>query len=318
MNDKILALLRSSAAHVSGEDISRQLGISRSAIWKHMQELRQQGYDIVAVPHLGYQLASSPDLLVPQEISFDLNTKVVGKKIFHYDTVDSTMDIAMRLGMDGSPEGTVVFAESQQKGRGRLGRTWSSPKNKGIYFSLILKPNILPLESPKLTLLIAIAICEAIRKMTKLDCLIKWPNDLLINNNKICGILTEMNAEADRIKCVVVGVGINVNTSSSALLPKATSLKEELGERVSRTELAKELLRSIDKEYATFLKEGFHPFIKRWLKLSATSGHRVRVHSHNEYIEGEALDIDEDGGLLIRRDSGFIEKITAGDVVKIR
>lgn len=318
MNEKILALLRNATTYVSGEEISKHLGISRSAVWKHIQELRQRAYEIIAVPHLGYELVSSPDRLLPAEIASGLNTKIIAKEIYHYDMVPSTMNIAVDLAMKGCKEGIIVCAEGQYKGRGRLSRFWSSPKHKGIYFSLVLRPKVSPIESPKLTLLTAVSVCEAIRKFTKLECLIKWPNDLIINNKKVSGILTEMNAETDMVRFVVVGVGINANTQESLLPPQATSLKEELGERISRIELFREVLASIDKEYILFGRDGFKPIITKWRKLSATLGHRVRVHFHKEYIEGQAQDIDEEGALLLKRDSGVVERITAGDIVKIR
>ncbi|MDD5617617.1 MAG: biotin--[acetyl-CoA-carboxylase] ligase [Candidatus Omnitrophica bacterium] len=318
MNEEILFLLRHSDTYVSGEEISKRLGISRSAIWKHIQELRQVGYDIVAVPHLGYELVSNPDRLLPKEILSGLNTKIIAKEIHNFDIVPSTMNIAMDLAMKGCKEGTVVCAEGQYKGRGRLSRFWSSPKHKGIYFSLVLRPKITPSESPKLTLLTAVSVCEAIRKFTKLDCLIKWPNDLIINNKKVGGILTEMNAETDMVKFIIVGIGINVNTTESLLPPQATSLKEQLGKRISRVDLLKEILSGMDKEYILFNRDGFKSVILKWKKFSATLGHKVRAHFQKEYIEGQALDIDEQGALLLKKDSGRVERITAGDIVKIR
>jgi BirA family biotin operon repressor/biotin-[acetyl-CoA-carboxylase] ligase len=318
MKEDILSLLRDSNNYLSGEEISRHLGISRSAIWKHIQELRESGYDIVAVPHLGYELVSSPDRLLPDEISQGLNTKIIAKEIHHYDMVPSTMNMAMDLALKGCRDGTLVCAEGQYKGRGRLNRFWSSPKYKGIYFSLVLRPEISPIESPKLTLLSAVSVCEAIRRFSRLDCLIKWPNDLIIHNKKLGGILTEMNAEMDMVKFVIIGIGINVNTPESLLPSQATSLKEKLGKRISRVELMKTILENMDKEYILSGRDGFKSIITKWRKLSATLGHRVRVHFHHEYIEGNALDIDEQGALLVKKDSGAIQRITAGDIVKIR
>ena len=318
MNEKILSLLRNSESYVSGEEISRKLGVSRAGIWKHIQELRQEGYDIVAVPHLGYELVSAPDRLLPDEISAGLNTKIIGKQIYHYDSLDSTMDMAMDVAIKGSPEGFVVCAETQHKGRGRLGRSWQSAKHKGIYFSVVLRPKLLPLECPKLTLLSAICCCEAIRKLSGLDCSIKWPNDLVVGNKKIGGILTEMNAEADQIKFIIIGIGINVNTSTSMLPPKASSIKELSGKRISRVELLRNILQNIDREYSVFQKGNFELIIDKSKKYSSTLGHRVMVISHRDTIEGEALDIDSDGGLLIRDDVGMVQKIMAADIVKIR
>jgi len=318
MKEDILFLLRNSNNYVSGEEISKQLGISRSAIWKHIQELREIGYDIVAVPHLGYELVSSPDKLLPDEISQILNTKIMAKEIYHYDMVPSTMNIAMDLAIKGCKDGTLVCAEGQYKGRGRLNRFWSSPKHKGIYFSLVLRPEISPAESPKLTLLSAVSVCEAIRRFSKLDCLIKWPNDLIIDNRKLGGILTEMNAEMDMVKFVIIGIGINVNTPESLLPAQATSLKEKLGERISRIELMKAILENIDKEYILSGRDGFKSIINKWRRLSATLGHRVKAHFHHKYIEGKAIDIDEGGALLVKEDSGSVERITAGDIVKVK
>jgi BirA family biotin operon repressor/biotin-[acetyl-CoA-carboxylase] ligase len=318
MNEKILTLLRDSDTYVSGEEISRHLGISRSAIWKHIQELRQQGYDIVAVPHLGYELTSAPDKLLPSEIHSGLNTKILGKEIHYYEMVSSTMDIAMDFGMKGCREGLVVCAEGQYKGRGRLSRFWSSPKSKGIYLSLVLRPQIPPVESPKLTLLSAVGVCQAIRKIAKVDCFIKWPNDLMVDGKKLGGILTEMNAEMDMVKFIIIGIGINVNTSESLLPIKATSLREKRGGRISRIDLVKQILIEIENEYILFQKEGFRPIISKWKKLSTTLGHRVKVQFHNDHIEGQAIDIDSEGALLIRMDSGFTQRVIAGDILKIR
>jgi len=229
MQDQIIRFLKRSTSYLSGEEISRHLNISRSAIWKYMQELRQEGYDIVAVPHLGYRIVSSPDKLFPREIQHELKTKVIGKKIHYYDTIPSSMDVAFRLGVEGAPEGTVVCSESQTKGRGRLGRQWVSPKGKGIYMSIILRPQLTPTEVAQLTLLSAVAVCEAVVKYTGVESMIKWPNDLLVRKKKFAGILTEISAEMDRVRFVVIGIGMNVNTPIAQLPPQATSLKAEKG-----------------------------------------------------------------------------------------
>ncbi|MFH1655708.1 MAG: biotin--[acetyl-CoA-carboxylase] ligase [Candidatus Omnitrophota bacterium] len=318
MKQKILKHIRNSDSYISGEDLSRIFDISRAGIWKHIQELRRDGYEIDAVPHLGYRLKNAPDKLLPDEIKFGLDTKIIGKDIYHYEIANSTMDIAFNLALDSSPEGTVVCAESQHKGRGRLGRSWLSPKSKGVYLSIILRPSFIPSETPKLTLLAAVAVAEAIREVSGLTPQIKWPNDLLLNEKKVGGILTELNAEMDRTKFVILGIGINVNTKKSSLPAGAISLKEEKKESVSRVELTKAILRNIDMLYSLFQKEGFSPIIEKWRDLSSTLGKRVKVSSQNKQIEGEALDIDKDGGLLIRKDSGFIEKIYAGDLTRLR
>ncbi|MFC1704087.1 biotin--[acetyl-CoA-carboxylase] ligase [Candidatus Omnitrophota bacterium] len=318
MKHALLEKLRKNPNHISGEDLSRSFKISRSAIWKHIQELKKDGYDILAVPHLGYKLENSPDTLLPEEIQFDLRTTFIGKKVYFFETTTSTMDVAFNLGLDRASEGTVVCAEVQTKARGRLGRSWVSFKKKGIYFSVLLRPSLLPNETPKLTLLSAVAVVQAIKEITGLEAHIKWPNDILIDDKKVGGILTELDAETDAVKFVVIGIGINANVTKSAVPSHATSLKIECGREVSRVELTKEILRRIEALYIEFQKEGFHPIIERWRELSSTLGKRVRVTCHKEKVEGEALDVDMDGGLLIRKDSGFMEKIYTGDVTRLR
>ena len=318
MKDELLKFIKKQDGYISGEEISRHFKVSRAGIWKQVQQLKKDGYEIVAVPHLGYRLNSSPDRLLPQEVSFGLNTKIIGRDIHHFDCLDSTMDIAFKLGINAAKEGTVVCAETQRKGRGRMGRIWASPKHKGVYFSLILRPNLPPNETAKLTLLSAVAVCEAIRDTTGLLSYIKWPNDILINDKKVAGILTEMDAEMDIVKFAIIGIGINVNLKHAFLPDKATSLKEEKGEVFSRVQLLQEILRKIEKFYLLLQKDGFGTIVERWRQLSSTLGKRVKVAYHRRYIEGEAVDVDLDGGLLIRNDSGFIEKIMAGDVIKVR
>ncbi|MFH1779151.1 MAG: biotin--[acetyl-CoA-carboxylase] ligase [Candidatus Omnitrophota bacterium] len=319
MDDKILHIFRTSKGEfISGEELSDVLKISRSAIWKHIEQLRAEGYNIIAQPHLGYKLISAPDKLIAEELSYELGTKSIGKKIYSYETTDSTMDIAHRLAQTGSPEGTAVFSEGQSKGRGRLGREWLSPKGKGIYLSLILRPKILPTEAPKVTLMSAVAVAKAIRKVTGLPALIRWPNDILIEGRKVCGILTEMSAEVNTIKYLILGIGINVNTSKEALPKGAASLKCELGDAVSRVELAKELLRQIEEQYFLLREEGFGEIVSEWRNLSSMLGNRVRIVCQDKRLEGYAVDLDLSGALVIRHDSGFTEKVFAGDVILVR
>ena len=318
MQEKILDFLRKSPEYISGEEVSNHLKISRQALWKHIQELRDIGYDIVAVPHLGYKLVSPPDRLIPYEITHGLNTKFIGRKNYYFDTVSSTMDIALQFAMKGAPEGTVIIVESQTKGRGRLGRSWFSPKYKGIYLSLILKPKILPNQMPLLTLMAAVSICEAIKEKTDLTCQIKWPNDILIHHKKLGGILTELNAEMDLSRFVVVGIGLNVNNDKKTIPSGATSLKEQKKQEINRLELLQEVLRKIEGNYLIFQKTGAKSVIDKWREWSISLGRRVRVICQNEHIEGEAVDIDIDGGLLIRKDSGLTQKVMAGDIVHCR
>jgi BirA family biotin operon repressor/biotin-[acetyl-CoA-carboxylase] ligase len=318
MQEKILDFLKRKKDYISGEEISSHLKISRQALWKHIHELKNLGYEIVAVPHLGYRIESSPDRLFSFEVSSGLNTQFIGKKIFYFDSLNSTMNVAMQLGMGGVAEGSVVLAESQTKGRGRLGRIWFSPKYKGIYLSLILRPKLSPAQAPVLTLLAAVSISEAIKELTGVQTQIKWPNDILVQHKKLGGILTELSAEMDEINFVVIGIGLNVNNDKKALLGGATSLKSEKKENINRISLLQEILRKIETNYLILEKKGAKPIIEKWREHNITLGRRVRIYSHKEHIEGEALDIDVDGGLLIREDSGIVQKVMAGDVVHCR
>ena len=318
MKEKILEYLKKKHEYLSGDEISRHLGISRKGLWKHIQDLKDAGYDIVAVPHLGYRLESSPDRLFALDVAHGLNTKFIAKKIHYFDYLSSTMDLAMQLGIQAAPNGTLVLAESQTKGRGRLGRSWASPKYKGIYLSLILRPKISPSASPVLTLLSAVSICEAIKNIVGLDAQIKWPNDVFIYNKKIAGILTEMNAEVDKVNFVVIGIGLNVNNDKKSLIAQATSLKEQAGQSLSRVMLLQELLRRIEINYSLLEDKGAQAIIDKWRNFSLTLGKRVKVSCQDKYIEGQAVDVDKDGALLIRKDSGLIQKVFSGDVMHCR
>lgn len=318
MKEKILDYLNKKHDYLSGDQISKHLGISRQGLWKHIQELKDLGYEIVAVPHLGYRLESCPDRLFVFEVERSLHTKFIGKKIHYFDYLASTMDLAMQLGMHGAASGTLVLAESQTKGRGRLGRSWLSPKYKGIYLSLILRPKILPGACPVLTLMSAVSICEAVKAVIGLDAQIKWPNDVLINNKKIAGILTEMNAEVDKVNFVVIGIGLNVNNDKQSLIAQATSLKQEQGQEISRVFLLQELLRRIENNYFLLENKGSQEIMNKWRNFTLTLGTRVKVCYQNKHIEGQATDIDTDGSLLIRKDSGLIQKVSSGDVTACR
>jgi len=317
MDEKIIAFLRERQHDfVSGEQMRRGLGISRAGIWKHIEKLRREGYDIEASPHLGYRFVSAPDRLIASEVSWNLKTKTFGRKIYSFKKTDSTNTAAYSLAEDGEREGAVVFAESQAKGRGRLGRVWKSPA-EGIYMSCILRPNLEPHKTARITLTAAVAVAEAIRDITALPALIKWPNDVMINGSKVSGILTEMKAEQDSIDFVIVGIGVNVNSAKEELPDNATSLKEEFGRPLAKTEVARKILELLESRYVK-IRDHFDEIINEWRAISYTLGTRVRVNTHNEVLEGQALDIDENGGLIIRLDSGFNRHIFAGDVELVR
>jgi len=247
-----------------------------------------------------------------------LKTSKFGKEVIYYDTVSSTNTIAYDLAKRGAQEGTTVIAEAQVKGKGRLSRRWFSPKEKGIYMSIILRPDITPFQAPRITLIAAVSAALGIREATALAVFIKWPNDLLVSSKKIGGILTEMEAETDSINFLILGIGINVNTKLSELPKGATSVLEETGAKASRAKLVQAMLEKLEHNYALSKKEGFSPIIKEWRNLSATLGRRVRAVCMHKKIEGEAIGIDSDGALIIRLDNGFHEKVMAGDVVLLR
>lgn len=316
--EKIIDFLKRKSGYISGDLISQRLNITRQALWKQIQELKYAGYDIAAVPHLGYKLLSSPDRLLPYEISSHLDTKFIGKKIYYYENVASTMEAATDLGIKRAPEGTIVVAEAQTKGKGRLGRIWFSPKYKGIYFSLVLRPNIMPNQAPVVTLLAAVAVCEAIKEVCGEHAQIKWPNDIYLNHKKIGGILTELAAECDQVRFMVVGIGLNVNNDKKSLISSATSLREERGGPVNRLQLLRELLRRLEANYLLFCKKDAAFILEKWRQNSLTLGKRVKVYAHKEHLEGQAQDVDADGGLLVRVDSGITKKVMAGDVVHCR
>lgn len=255
-----------------------------------------------------------PEGFSAADITHRLHTKFVGRKVYYFQKVASTMDVAMQWVTKGACEGALVLAETQTKGRGRLGRVWTSPKYKGIYLSLILKPKILPSEASIFTLMAAVSICEAVKEVTELEARIKWPNDILIQNKKVGGILTELDAEMDEVRFLVIGIGLNVNNDKASLIPGATSLKEQKKDEINRVEVLQEMLRRIEANYLAFQKDGPRVILEKWREHNITLGKRVRVSFHREHIEGEAVDIDIDGALLVRNNSGLVHKFTAGDI----
>jgi len=319
LDDKILNYFKKHEdEYVSGEDLSHELGISRAAVWKHIESLREEGYGIEAFPHLGYKLISIPDRLTEVELKWHLKTDVIARRIYSYGETASTNDAAYNLAIHGEKEGSVVIAESQTSGRGRMGRKWVSPKSKGAYFSFILRPDIPPKEVSSITLFSALSVAKAIREITNLPAFIKWPNDVLINNQKICGILTEMNAETDKINFVIIGIGVNINTKKELLPKGATSLSEESGGDISRLEIVKGIFRNLDKHYRLFNSGRIEDIVKEYKEFSNFLGTRLQVMYHDAKIEGYAIDVDRDGALILRMDSGLNERVLAGDVTMLR
>jgi len=317
MLTRILDYLKNANDYLSGEQISKNLNLSRSAVWKHIEELREKGYAIEAVPNRGYKLLCCPDKLISYEIQSGLKTKFLGKEILCYDTVDSTNEIVFKYGIEGKKQGLVVCAETQKKGKGRLGRAWISPKGKGIYMSFLLTPKIKLKDVAMLTILCAVAVNDAIKKTTGLKTEIKWPNDIFFKEKKLAGILTELSADTDQIKFVVIGIGINVNTSIKNLPENSTSIKHEIKAGLSRVNLIREVLLSFEKWYLASQEKGFSSVVLKWKKSCSTIGKKIifcDIMSQAK-IEGEAIGIDENGGLIIKTAQGRIIKKMSGDII---
>jgi BirA family biotin operon repressor/biotin-[acetyl-CoA-carboxylase] ligase len=315
----LLALRRTANGFVSGADLSQHLGITRAAIWARIEELRSLGYDIAASPHQGYQLLGVPDVLHADDLlSLVHGSKVVGRDIRVFEQTNSTNDVAEKLARDGVKEGVVVFAESQTRGRGRLGRKWISPPRKGLWFSVLLRPDLRPQAATQLTVAAATALLRAIRDQTGLTPEIKWPNDILIKGRKVAGVLTELSAELDHVKHLILGIGVDVNLTASEfpveLRKVATSLKLEAGRHIHRAELAAAILRELDRDYEHVCDHRFQMIADQWEQHCATLGRRVSIQIGERVLQGHAEALDEDGALLLRTQHGRLERIIGGDV----
>jgi len=313
--ERILALLyESNAPFISGEELSRTLDVSRSAVWKQIKTLRAAGFIISAEPSRGYRLISSPDRLIASSLTRLLQSELIGKKIVSLEETVSTNAVAFRMAEDGAEEGSVVIAEFQSDGKGRLGRKWVSPPGVNLYCSIILRPPIQPVAAPQLTFLSVIAVARAIEQVTPLQTRIKWPNDLLIDGKKVAGLLNEMSAETDKVNFVILGIGVNLNMTREQfpdnLRHPATSLLMESGVKVDRTVFTRVMLQELDNLYGTFLREGYAPARREWLERSRLEGAMVTVTDNNVVRSGRVAGIDEYGALLL--DSG--EQILSGDV----
>lgn len=319
--EKLLDALKSQAGNfVSGEALSRELGISRSAVSKHVAALKSTGYHIQSSPGKGHALSDPPDLLLPGEIRHGLETRVFGRsRIEYHDLIPSTNDMAKTLAAQGAVEGTVVIAEEQNAGRGRKGRVWLASKGEGILMSLILRPTMSPSEASRITLMTAVALAETLIGVTGLPVLIKWPNDILIKGKKMAGILTEMSMEMDLVDYVVVGLGLNVNTPASRfpddIASIASSLLAETGKTWNRAELVRRFLFWFEHYYAKVTGQGFSAVMKRWKELSDIIGRRVTVAMVGEDKHGRVIDVDDDGVLILEDESGGIHRVMSGDVL---
>ena len=314
---RILELLRRQEGFLSGEDIGRELSITRAAVWKGIKKLREEGYEIEAVTNRGYRLTNPETMYNKRELEQGLKTKTMGQSIYFYEETDTTNNRARELALEGAPEGTLVVAEKQTAGRGRRGKVWESPLGTGIWMSLVLRPQIMPAEASVLTLLCGLATAEAIEAETGLSVGIKWPNDILINGKKAVGILTEMDCEMSEVHFVIPGIGINVNTTSfpPEIADIATSLYLECGKTVSRRRLVHKVLERLEEHYETFLRTGsFTAMLEDYRKHCITLGKEVHVLGREPFF-AEALDITPEGELLVRRaDNGKEEVVFSGEV----
>ena len=301
---------------VSGQQISEQLGVSRTAVWKHIRALKQKGYVIESYTKKGYCLREAPELLSPEGLEKGLSSSEFGRHIVYRERVDSTNNVAKQMADDGAPEGTVVIAEEQTGGRGRLSRSFHSPFAKGLWFSVILRPAIPPMEVSKMTLLAAVALARSLRAHGLSDCGIKWPNDILLHGRKLVGILTELNGSAEKVNYIIMGIGVNTGVTASDLPEElrdiGTSFAME-GVSVQRQELLQTILLELEKLYQTVCQEGFAPILVQWRALSCMLGQKVAVSSIGRTFTGTAADIDDDGNLIVETEGG-LEKVMAGDV----
>ncbi|PLS02149.1 biotin--[acetyl-CoA-carboxylase] ligase [Neobacillus cucumis] len=319
IRNKLLdAFTNAGETFLSGQYLAELIGCSRTAVWKHMEELRKEGFTLEAVRNRGYRIVKTPENITPDEIRLGLLTNFIGKNIHFEESVESTQKIAHRLSNESVPEGTVVIAEEQRLGKGRMNRSWHSPKYTGIWMSLILRPNIPLTKAPQLTLLTAVAIVQAIEEVTGLEPEIKWPNDILINGKKITGILTELQAEADQIHSVIIGTGINVNQKKEdfpqELHEKASSLSIEKGESISRAELIRSIFKHFEKLYLLYLEQGFFPIKLLWEGYAISIGKNLKARTLTNVIEGKALGITDDGVLKLEDKTGMIHHIYSADI----
>jgi len=311
---EIIKILKDSDGKtVSGEELGNLVGISRTMVWKYIRSLVDEGYEIASSTKRGYVLKSVPDLLYPDEIRMGLRSGLIGQQIHYFDELISTNTTAKELA-NSADEGTIVVAEVQKEGRGRLGREWISPRG-GIWMSVILKPTISLVHASRLTLVAGVAITKAMRKLG-VDACIKWPNDILIGGKKVCGILTEVNAEIERVNYIVVGIGINANVNMNDFTGNvkniATTLWSEIGKPIDRVSFIQDMLFEIEQEYIKFRTQPFTGILDEWISLSDTIGHQVTITTPHKIFEGKAVGITGDGALVVEDPGGRRENVMAG------
>lgn len=307
MKEKILKILTENDCYISGEEIGEILGISRTAVWKNIVKLREKGYNIESVSNRGYRLTDKIDILNRDEIKYE--------NFIHLEEIDSTNEEGKRQANNGCKSGLVIVSDKQNSGKGRLGREWSAERNEGLYMSIVLRPDIVPQEAPQMTLIAGIAVMKVINKVTGLSSKIKWPNDIILNGKKLVGILTEMNAEMEKVNYIVVGIGININNESfeDELSKKATSLYIETGKRFKRSDIINEFVKIFEIYYNEFCRNGFSSFVEEYNENCANVGCSVRTVGGKREIKGIAKGVNEKGEILIES-KGEIIPVMAGEV----
>lgn len=317
MKEKILKMLTQANDYISGQALCNELNVSRTAIWKYMNQLKEDGYEIEAVTNRGYRLKNRPDVLYANEIKSKLKTLSWAREIYYYDEVDSTNNVAKKLAEDGAPHGTLVITEMQTAGKGRRGRNWSSPKGSGIWMTFILRPQIGPDRASMLTLVSAMAVQKAIENETGLKAVIKWPNDIVVNGKKVCGMLTEMSAELEWINYVVVGIGINTNTKKfpEEIADVATSLSIELGRDITRSNLVAGFGAAFEGYYDRFIKNGdMSDLMDEYNKNLANLDNKVKILDPKGEYTGISKGINKEGELLVTDEDGNERIVRSGEV----
>lgn len=319
MKAEILKMLKEADDHISGQQLCEQFQVSRTAVWKVINQLKEEGYQVEAVRNKGYRIIESPDVLTREELSVQIGdaTRWAGQEIVCFTETDSTNVRARKLGENGAAHGTLVVAEQQTAGRGRRGRGWESPAGSSIYMSLLLRPEFLPNKAPMLTIVMAYSVATALREQTGLDFRIKWPNDIVLNGKKVVGILTEMSTEIEYINHVVIGVGINVNTEAfpEEICATATSIRRESGKTWRRAELIAAILRQFEVQYERFVKEEDLAYLREaYDAVLVNCGREVRILGEKDGYRAVALGIDDQGELLVRKEDGTVTSVYAGEV----
>lgn len=320
MKEEILRLLRSADGYISGQELCNRFGVSRTAVWKAINQLKEAGYEIEAQQNKGYRLMAAPDLMTEAEIKSLMHTEWVAKEVLYFDTIDSTNIKAQEFAEKGYPSGTLVVADKQESGKGRRGRSWVSPSGTGIFMTLMIKPDINPNNASMLTLVAALAVAKAITSVTGEEALIKWPNDIVVNGKKVCGILTEMNAQFDYINHIVVGIGINVHNESfpEEISQMASSLMIEAGgKRFHRAQIIAETMSYFEQYYDTFLKtQDLSALVREYDELLVNRNKSVRVLDPKEPFDGKAMGITPKGELIV--DTWESRKLVSSGEVSVR